>query len=399
MATGKRPTGLSFDIRGRDMMGIRILVADDDPDIVLSLSERLRWLGHDVIAAVDGQAAVMAVESHAIDLAFIDIGMPQLGGIEALKRIRQRRPNLPVIILTAYGTIRLAVEAMKEGAIDFITKPFEPGQLDSLVTTAMERSELKGEVTQLLGEISHDVKNMLMPLVTGTDLLAEEIGDLFKAVPEIESGRTQKSHQMCEEVIRMLRNSSQRIQDRMKSIADYVAVTSAPQKFESCQIAKIAASVARSLQVLAKQRQLALRLIGLDSLPPVMADENRLYSALYNLVHNAIPEVPAGGSITIRGSHNMGDQFIALAVQDTGKGMPPEVRDNLFTKRLVSRKSGGTGLGTKIVKDAIDTHGGQITVDSEEGKGTTFLIRLPIHQPVSSRRAARPARADSAAGW
>jgi signal transduction histidine kinase len=380
-------------------MGIRILVADDDPDIVLSLSERLRWLGHDVIAACDGQAAVMAVESHAIDLAFFDIGMPRLGGIEALKRIRQRWPNLPVVILTAYGTIRLAVEAMKEGAIDFITKPFEPGQLDLVVTTAMERSELKGEVTQLLGEISHDVKNMLMPLVTGTDLLAEEIGDLFKTLPEMEAVRTQQSHHVCEEVIRMLRNSSQRIQDRMKSIADYVAVTSAPQNFEPCQIAKIAGSVAKSLHVLVKQRQLVLRLVALESLPPIMADENRLYSALYNLVHNAIPEVPAGGSITIRGFHDAGDQFIAVAVQDTGKGMPPEVRDNLFTKRLVSRKSGGTGLGTKIVKDAVDSHGGQITVDSEEGKGTTFLIRLPIHQPASSRNAARSVRAEGMMGW
>jgi signal transduction histidine kinase len=380
-------------------MGIRILVADDDPDIVLSLSERLRWLGHDVVAASDGQAAVMAVESHAIDLAFLDIGMPRLGGIEALKRIRQRWPNLPVVVLTAYGTIRLAVEAMKEGAIDFITKPFEPGQLDSVVTTAMERGELKGEVTQLLGEISHDVKNMLMPLVTGTDLLAEEIGDLFKTLPEMQAVRSQQSHHVCEEVIRMLRNSSQRIQDRMKSIADYVAVTSAPQNFEPCQIAKLATSVAKSLHVLVKQRQLVLRLVGLDSLPSIMADENRLYSALYNLVHNAIPEVPAGGSITIRGFHDTGDQFISVAVQDTGKGMPPEVRDNLFTKRLVSRKSGGTGLGTKIVKDAVDTHGGQITVDSEEGKGTTFLIRLPIHQPASSRNAVRSARADSMMGW
>jgi signal transduction histidine kinase len=380
-------------------MGIRILVADDDPDIVLSLSERLRWLGHDVVAACDGQAAVMAVESHTIDLAFLDIGMPRLGGIEALKRIRQRWPNLPVVVLTAYGTIRLAVDAMKEGAIDFITKPFEPGQLDSVVATAMERGELKGEVTQLLGEISHDVKNMLMPLVTGTDLLAEEIGDLFKTLPEMEAVRTQQSHLVCEEVIRMLRNSSQRIQDRMKSIADYVAVTSAPQNFEPCQIAKIAGSVAKSLHVLVKQRQLVLQLVGLDSLPPIMADENRLFSALYNLVHNAIPEVPAGGSITIRGFHDTGDQFISVTVQDTGKGMPPEIRDNLFTKRLVSRKSGGTGLGTKIVKDAVDTHGGQITVDSEEGKGTTFLIRLPIHQPASSRNAVRSARADSMMGW
>jgi len=380
-------------------MGIRILVADDDPDIVMGLSERLRWLGHEVVVAGDGQAAVTAVESHAIDLVFLDIGMPRLGGIEALKRIRKRWPNLPVVILTAYGTIRLAVEAMKEGAIDFITKPFESTQLDAVVATALERSELKGEVMQLLGEISHDVKNMLMPLVTGTDLLAEEITDLFKALPEMESSRTQQSHHVCEEVIRMLRNSSQRIQDRMKSIADYVAVTSAPQKFESCQIDKIAASVVKSLHVLVKQKQLALRLVGLDTLPAIMADENRLYSALYNLVHNAIPEVPAGGSITIRGSHDRGEQFIALTVQDTGKGMPPEVRDNLFTKRLISRKSGGTGLGTKIVKDAVDSHGGQITVDSQVGKGTTFHIRLPIHQSVPAQKPECSVRAENRAGW
>lgn len=380
-------------------MGIRILVADDDPDIVMALSERLRWLGHDVIVAGDGQAAVMAVESHAIELVFLDVGMPRLGGIEALKRIRRRWPHLPVVILTAYGTIRLAVEAMKEGAIDFITKPFDSNQLDGVVTTALERSELKGEITQLLGEISHDVKNMLMPLVTGTDLLAEEITDLFNALPETDAIRTQQSHYVCEEVIRMLRNSSRRIQDRMKSIADYVAVTSAPHKFEACHIDKIAVSVAKSLHVLVKQKQLALRLVGLDTLPPIMADENRIYSALYNLVHNAIPEVPAGGSITIRGSHDVGEQFIALAVQDTGNGMPPEVRDNLFTKRLVSRKSGGTGLGTKIVKDAVDTHGGQITVDSQEGKGTTFHIRLPIHQPAFSRGPERPVRTDRMAEW
>lgn len=368
------------------MMGIRILVADDEPDIVLSLSERLRWLGHDVIVARDGLAALTAVESHSVDLAFLDVGMPRLSGIETLKRIRQRWPNLPVIILTAYGTIRLAVEAMKEGAVDFLTKPFEPGQLDSVVATALERIELKGEMTQLLGEISHDVKNMLMPLVTGTDLLAAEIDDLFKALPETDSVRTQQSHHVCDEVIRMLRNSSQRIHDRMKEIADYMAVTRAPQKFESCHIAKIAASVAKSLHVLVKQKQILFRLEGLDALPPIMADENRLYSALYNLVHNAIPEVQVGGSITIRGCHDAADRFILLAVEDTGNGMPPEVRDNLFTRRAVSRKAGGTGLGTKIVKDAVDTHGGQIVVESQEGKGTTFLIRLPIHQPALVQR-------------
>ena len=356
-------------------MGIRILVADDEPDIVLGLSDRLKWLGHEVTSACDGQAALTILESQLVDLVFLDLEMPRLSGIEALRQTMQRWPDLPVIILTAHGTIPLAVEAMKDGAVDFLTKPFEPGHLDSVVAKALERSELKGEITRLLGEISHDVKNLLMPLLTGTDLLADEINDLFEKLPELEAVRAKESHKVCNEVIEMLRNTSRRIQDRMKGIADYVAVTRAPQKFEPCQIAKVAESVVKSLRV--------LRMEGLDTLPPIMADENRLYSALYNLVHNAIPEIPPHGSITIRGCFDAANKSIVLTIQDTGKGMSPEVRDSLFTARVISRKAGGTGLGTKIIKDVVDAHGGQIAVESQEGKGTTFVIRIPFHPPAS----------------
>lgn len=371
------------------MMGIRILVADDDPDIVLSVSERLRWMGYEVITAGDGHAALSAVESHSLDLVLIDVSMPQLSGIEVLKRIRPRWPNLPVVILTAYGTIRLAVEAMKEGAVDFIAKPFEHGQIDTVVTTVLGRSEQRVEMTQLMGEITHDVKNLLMPLVTGTDLLAEEIDDLFKNLPESESVQAEKSHHTCAEVIQLLRNTSRRIQDRMKGIADYAAVARASQHFESCRIAKIAGSVMKSLRVLAEQKHITVRLEGLDNLPEIVGDEPRLYSLLYNLVNNAIPEVPPLGSITIYGRHRADDDFIELAVQDTGNGMPPEIRDSLFTNRLVSRKAGGTGLGTRIVKDVVDMHGGQIAVHSQEGNGTTFVIRLPIRPLALVQKAAK----------
>ncbi|WP_455388951.1 response regulator, partial [Petrachloros mirabilis] len=92
-------------VNGGQEMGIRILVADDDPDIVMSISERLRWLGHEVVTAGDGKAALRAVESHDLDLALLDVSMPVLSGLDVLRRIRQRWPNLPVVILTAYGTI------------------------------------------------------------------------------------------------------------------------------------------------------------------------------------------------------------------------------------------------------------------------------------------------------
>jgi signal transduction histidine kinase len=366
-------------------MGIRILVADDDPDIRLSLSERLRWLGHEVVTAADGQAALAAVESHALDLAFLDVSMPRLNGIEALKLMRKRWPNLPVVVVTAYGTIRLAVEAMKEGAVDFVTKPFEQGQIDQTVTTINERIGQRVDITRLMGEITHDVKNLLMPLVAGTDLLADEIDDVFRHLPTLERARAEQSHSACEEVIAMFRNTSRRIQDRMKAIADYAALTRVSQKFEACVLSKIAESVVKSLRGAAEQGQVTLALEGLQALPTIAGDEARLYSLLYNLVNNAIPEVPPRGVVTISGSHRAGDEFIRLRVADTGKGMPADIRDNLFTNRLVSSKTGGTGLGTKIVKDVVDMHGGRISVESEPDKGTTFDIRLPIEGPAFLR--------------
>jgi signal transduction histidine kinase len=124
---------------------------------------------------------------------------------------------------------------------------------------------------------------------------------------------------------------------------------------------------------------------NLELLPMIVADQRRLYNAFYNLVNNAIPEVPPGGSVTVCGQSPTTEGTIVISVIDTGKGMPPDVRDRLFTKRAISTKPNGTGLGTKIVKDVVDAHGGAIWVESELGAGTKIHMRLP-HAPGESIR-------------
>ena len=136
--------------------------------------------------------------------------------------------------------------------------------------------------------------------------------------------------------------------------------------------------------MVAEEKNISLRCEGLDSLPVIWADEQRLYNALYNLLNNAVSEVAPGGSITIRGRMASEPDWIIISVTDTGRGMPPEIRNSLFTGRAISRKPGGTGLGTKIIKDVVNAHGGQISVDSEEGVGTTFHMRLPLRPPSVS---------------
>jgi len=87
--------------------------------------------------------------------------------------------------------------------------------------------------------------------------------------------------------------------------------------------------------------------------------------------------------ISVFGKEEVPGVGILVSVSDTGRGMPPEVRDRLFTAHAISTKKEGTGLGTKIVKDVVDAHGGRISVESEQGVGTTFYMHLPI-QPLSS---------------
>jgi signal transduction histidine kinase len=119
---------------------------------------------------------------------------------------------------------------------------------------------------------------------------------------------------------------------------------------------------------------------GLKALPSIAADERKLFNAFYNLIDNAIAEMPTGGSLTVRGEADSAQRLVRLQFVDTGKGMPPDVLESLFSARTISRKPGGTGLGTKIIKDVIDMHRGQIRVQSKQDVGTTFLIELPMSQ-------------------
>jgi signal transduction histidine kinase len=249
--------------------------------------------------------------------------------------------------------------------------------ISAITAAAIEQARLfeeakLAEVARLLGDIGHDIKNMLTPVVKGAGILQDEVKDLFSH-PDQSLPRERFNM-----VIDMLRNASRRIQDRVKEIADCVKGVSSPPQFTPCKLSSVMQSILNTLGLLAEEKGIAVRCEGLDDLPPILADDQRLYNAFYNLINNAIPEVSKGGSITVRGHAESEPASVLISVVDTGRGMPPEVRDSLFTTRAISRKTGGTGLGTKIVKDVVDAHGGHITVESEEGVGTIFHLRFPV---------------------
>ncbi len=260
--------------------------------------------------------------------------------------------------------------------------------VSAIAASSIEQARLHheaklAEVVRLLGDISHDIKNLLMPVFTGAGLLEGEIRDLYEGLPDKNRTKAEAGYKMCQEVIAMFGNSTRRIQDRVKEIADCVKGMSTEPIFAPCDVHAVMKAVFEALSWQADQKKLSLKSEGLDRMPQIIADERRLFNAFYNLINNAIPEVPVGGSITIYGKEDPPGVGILVSVADTGRGMPPEVRDSLFTARAKSRKAGGTGLGTKIVKDVVAAHRGRISVESTVGVGTTFYVHLPVSQPVS----------------
>jgi DNA-binding NtrC family response regulator len=142
-------------------MSERILVADDEPSNRKILAQELVHKGFAVDTAGGGKEALAKIESAPPDLVILDYMMPDLSGLEVLKELRKRGNDTPVILITAYGSVDRAVEVMKAGAYDFITRPFDPDHIELVVRKAIERQTLKREV-EVLSEESRDRYHLIV---------------------------------------------------------------------------------------------------------------------------------------------------------------------------------------------------------------------------------------------
>jgi two-component system, NtrC family, nitrogen regulation response regulator GlnG len=131
------------------MKGKRILVVDDEESVRWALTKALERAGYTVDLAADGPSGSVAAENPVVDLVLLDVRLPGRDGLAVLRDLRKRRPDLPVIMMTAYGTLQVAVEAMKQGAYDYIGKPFDVDEVLLVVEKALEAQALAREVSQL----------------------------------------------------------------------------------------------------------------------------------------------------------------------------------------------------------------------------------------------------------
>ncbi len=249
-----------------------------------------------------------------------------------------------------------------------------------------------GAVARLLVKVGHDVKNMIAPVVASTRALEKVLDKHFEALEAAAAAgslpdarlveRWGRDRKRCLEATHLLVEAALRVGERTRQMADCIRGEMPPPTMAPTRLSHIAGEVVGVLGPVAAERRVELTLDAADD-PEIGADSSQLFNAVYNLVMNAIHATPAGGRVALRVQVLTEGRFpegscVRLEVSDNGEGIPPQVLRRLFSPENVSTKSGGSGLGTRIVKEVADLHGGTVAVVSEVGKGTCFTLTLPL---------------------
>jgi signal transduction histidine kinase len=258
-----------------------------------------------------------------------------------------------------------------------------------------ERARL-ATIMKFIGNISHDVKNMITPSMTGAQTLQMIADDCFSRLdnmllkPEIRTSELADAiselKETYPEMIAMILESADVVQQRMAEISAVVKGMISTPSFATTDMVMVAQRIQSMLALVAHKKGVNLALETDADVIMAEVDPKQIYNAIYNLVLNAIDACSQGDSVTFHiGSRQSaeGEQIVMECI-DTGPGMPEHVRAKAFTTDAVSTKPMGTGLGTKIVKNVIDSHNGTIEVISEEGHGTTIRCIIPANHAVSA---------------
>lgn len=353
----------------------RILIADDEDEIRYVITKTLE--GHFACETVsDGQAAIEMIEANPPDAVITDLKMPQVSGIDVLAAARIKDPLIPVIVITGYGTLDTAIEALRLGAYDYIQKPFEDLRIiRNTLEHALESRNLRREnlllledlrhsnnfKSQLLRTVAHDFKNMLQGVIGFSDLA--QMGGTLQEVRE----------QLSD--IRLVAQNMQLLADDLTTYGqlDSKALRLYPQHV---RVSDCVLKASRLLLIDPRRHSLDLPQDG----PSVYADAHRTTQILNNLMGNAVKYSPMGGVVRVS-VQEIGED-VRISVSDSGIGIPAEDLGRLFTaffrvERDARSDIPGTGLGLTIVKNLVESHGGRVTVESTEGVGTTFSFTLP----------------------
>ena len=388
----------------------RLLVVEDEEDILELVGYNLRKHGYEVFIATNGKRALELAESMRPDLILLDIMMPGMSGLDVCLALQNNMEtkNIPVIFLTARTEQEEIVNGLEIGAVDYMTKPFNVAELASRVKKQLAISrkwkELEKNNRQLGSKIMNQSERMkhtdrLAHLGAITSGIIHDITNinaymggfaqmLYRVTPEMSSksgglqpkdkaGTDWDLHQMAGHIL----VGTQRIEEITKRIQDY-----GRNKAQDSEVTEISEAVDLALRFTENRyRQVAEIKLDLEESLAIYCDRGDLEQILVNLIANAADAIAEKrqnkpdhkGEILIRAGRVL--DSISIRIQDNGIGMTDKVKAKLFDNFFSTKSPDkGTGLGMGIVKDLLNSCGGQIEVESVANKGSSFELSLPV---------------------
>lgn len=368
-----------------------ILVVDDDLETLDYLRMVLSSEGYGVVTAADVPGAQRELEAHRFQLVLTDLSLPEGSGLDVLDAARRSDPVTVGIVLSGHGTVDSALQAMRQGAYDYLVKPTAPDVLLAAVARGIEHYELKRQLiektaqleslesqlhhkSRLIANVSHELKNPLSVVYGYSSFLLrtppERPDDLRRSLQSIHNNAERLGH-LLEEMLESSRLHARKVELDRGPVAAGELLREAGEyyRFE------------------ATKREVDLRVLrGAADAEPVHADAKRVHQILANLISNALKFTPADGSVIL--SARKVDGFVEFSVRDTGVGIDPEHLPHLFERYYqvdaTKKHHQGLGLGLEITKGLVELHGGRIWAESQPGEGTNILFTLPLASAVDS---------------
>jgi len=358
-----------------------VVVIDDDRAMRLTCEKILARAGREVLCCESGALGLEAVVERKPALVLVDLKMPGHSGFDVIERIRKCDTTVVVIVITGYPTIGAAVEAVKAGAYDFLPKPFSPDELRLVAERGLQHrklvlaartSEIERELLRrrFVTFVSHQLKSPLVAVHQYLDVM-KRLGE----GPEVREKRDI-----------WLERCLERTEELTSIVEDWLTLASLEQGAlqrvrEPIDVREIIDKLVAAYGELAAERSVNLSAVMPPGPCTVRGDPTCLTVLFENLIVNAIRYNRPGGSVTVEAGCVPGE--VITAVADTGVGIPESCIPMLFDEfyRVGGRKSDecGTGLGLPIARRIASEHGGVIEVESVEGEGSTFTVRLPLH--------------------
>ncbi len=361
-----------------DKVKLSILLIDDDAAIVKSLSAVLMDKGYPVISAMSGADGLSKFDEEKIDLVICDIRMPGSNGLEIMETIKKRVPDIEFVMISGYADVDAAIVALRQGAADFLIKPFPMREFFSCVERIERIVRLKKAAeaanrakSAFLATMSHELRTPLNAIIGFSEILQNEtFGSL-----------NDKQSQYVGNVL----NSGRNLLFLINDMIDLAKIESGKLGLEVAEFDPHSTlrDVYHALYSQAQKKHIDIDIEKIEC-SALRADPIRFRQILYNLLHNAIKFTPEGGRVEVQMKLIDGGSGLQVAVRDTGIGIAAEDQARLFgafeqIDSSHARQQQGTGLGLVLTRRLVEMHGGRIWVESEgAGKGSTFIFELPF---------------------